>query len=121
MITNSNQAFVIHCRHATCRLFYAKFPNRYLQNIVRHGASYRRKTPGTRQDVIILHQSKGYKMKKLDQQAEFYHLIAKLLYYVLSGSSHVGFWRNCQGNPFFCIPVSHPLWICVLTLSLSLR
>jgi hypothetical protein len=50
-------------------------------------------------------------MKKAEDQAAFYRLLAKLLWYLGSGQSHIGYLCNCPGNPFVVKPVlhSHPL------------
>jgi len=44
-------------------------------------------------------------MQNLQQQAEFYRLTVKVMSYILSGSSHVGFLRNCPGNPYLSVAV----------------
>ena len=71
------------------------------------------------QDKIFLYQSKGYRMYDLNQQAEFYTVIAKLFYYVLSGHIHVGFLRNFRGNPYVCFNIFHTLLEICSKLSLS--
>ena len=49
-------------------------------------------------------------MKKAEDQGAFYRLLAKLLWYLGSGKSHVGYLCNCPRNPFVVksvfIPVS---------------
>jgi len=39
-------------------------------------------------------------MRKAEDQAAFYHLLAKLFWYLGSGNSHVGYLCNCPLNPF---------------------
>lgn len=39
-------------------------------------------------------------MKKTHDQAAFYRLLARLLWYLASGKSHVGYLSNCPRNPF---------------------
>ena len=39
-------------------------------------------------------------MKNAEDQAKFYCLLAKLLWYLRSGNSHVGYLCNCPKNPF---------------------
>jgi len=39
-------------------------------------------------------------MKKAEDQGAFYRLLAKLLWYLGSGKSHVGYLCNCPRNPF---------------------
>jgi len=49
-------------------------------------------------------------LKKAEDQSVFYHLLAKLLWYLGSGKSHVGYLCNCPHNPFVVklvfIPIS---------------
>jgi hypothetical protein len=83
------QSFVIHARHATFYLFYAKFPNTYLRDISTYGAKY--KTCVTTPIEIVIHQSKPFRMRHPKQQAEFFRLLSTVLYYMLSGYSNVGY------------------------------
>jgi len=99
------KAFVIHSRHATFRLFYAKLPHRYLHNVAACGVKYLAEIPPQYRDRIQLYQSRPYRMRDLRQQAEFLCLLGKLLYYILSGHSHVGYMRNCHGNMLSVSPV----------------
>jgi hypothetical protein len=39
-------------------------------------------------------------LKKAQDQSAFYRLVAKLLWYLGSGKSHVGYLCNCPRNPF---------------------
>jgi hypothetical protein len=39
-------------------------------------------------------------MKKVEDQSAFYHLLTDLLWYLVSGKSHVGYLCNCPRNPF---------------------
>ena len=49
-------------------------------------------------------------MKKADDQAAFYRLLAKLLWYLGSGKSHVGYLCNCPRNPFVAKSVFIPIF-----------
>lgn len=49
------------------------------------------KTPRRRTDKVQLCQSRPYMLKKAEDQAAFYRLIAKLLWYLASGKSHLGY------------------------------
>ena len=49
---------------------------------------------------VKLYQSRAYMMKNAQDQASFYRLLAKLLWYLGSGNSHVGYLCNCPKNPF---------------------
>jgi hypothetical protein len=60
--------------------------------ISEHGAKYAEKFP---LDKIRLCQSRpSYMMKKAEDQAAFYRLLAKLVWYLGSGKSHVGYQCN---------------------------
>ena len=96
------KSFVIHIRHAKIHLFYAKLPNQYLARISEYGAKYAEMFP---EEKVRLCQSRPYMMKKTEDQAAFYHLLAKLLWYLSSGKSHVGYLCNCSRNPFVAKPV----------------
>jgi hypothetical protein len=96
------EAFVIHIRHAKITLFYARLPNLYLSRISQHGAKYVTMFP----DKVQLCQSQSYSMKKAEDQASFYRLLANLLWYLASGNSHVGYLSNCHQNSFVAKLVS---------------
>ena len=51
-------------------------------------------------DKVRLSQSRPYMMRKAEDQSAFYRLLAKLLWYLGSGKSHVGYLCNCPRNPF---------------------
>ena len=78
-------------------------------------------------DHVRLYQSRPYMMKKAEDQASFYRLLAKLLWYLGSGKSHVGYLCNCPHNPFIAKQVfifilgadySHELYMIVLLYDL---
>jgi len=50
-------------------------------------------------------------MRKAEDQAAFYRLLVKLLWYLGSGKSHVGYLCNCPRNPFVAKLVSMPIAI----------
>lgn len=39
-------------------------------------------------------------MKRVEDQSAFYRLLTDLLWYLVSGNSHVGYLCNCPRNPF---------------------
>jgi hypothetical protein len=59
---------------------------------------------------VKLCQSRSYMMKKAEDQAAFYRLLAKLLWYLASGKSHVGYLCNCPRNPFVAKSVLIPIF-----------
>jgi len=92
-------------------LYYAKLPNDYLARIAQYGASYSTRFP--HETKVKLHRSRAYMMKNAADQAAFYQLVAKLLWYLASGESHVGYLCNCPRNPFVTNPVSSLAFIFV--------
>jgi len=103
---------VLHIRHATIYLFYVRLPNIYLARVAEYGAKYATEFPF---DKVELHQSRPYMMRKAEDQAAFYRLLAKLLWYLGSGKSHVGYLCNCPRNPFVVKQVC--LLFAVLTIA----
>jgi hypothetical protein len=73
-----------------------KLPNSYLSEIAEHGAQYTKLNSSR----VTLYQSQGYSMKKPEDQAAFYIQLTKLLWYLSSGKSHVGYLNNLPSNPF---------------------
>jgi len=50
-------------------------------------------------------------MKNAEDQASFYRLLAKLLWYLGSANSHAGYLCNCPKNPFVAkLVCSHCIW-----------
>jgi hypothetical protein len=97
------ESFVIHIRHAKITLFYAKLLNQYLSRVSEFGAKYAALFP----DKVRLYQSRPFLMKKPQDQAAFYRLLTRLLWYLASGNSHVGYLCNCPQNPFVATPVHY--------------
>jgi hypothetical protein len=91
------KAFVIHVRHTTASIFYCNFPVSYLRNIAKHGAGYRTKVPSP-QGVHLQH-SQPYYLRDPDSRAGFFRIIARVLWYLSSGKSHVPYLWNRADNP----------------------
>jgi len=94
------QAFVIHGTHDIVVLYYAKLPNDYLSAIAKHGADLRQYS--TTKKVTLQH-TKRFHLRKTAQRVEFFDLLARLLWYLRSGKSHVGFLNNYDSNPLHSI------------------
>ena len=77
------------------QIFYAKFPNTYLQNIVKFGANY----DPTQREHINLHRTKKFHLELKDERVELFRLFANLWAYLVSGKSHVGYLYNYPENP----------------------
>jgi hypothetical protein len=75
----------------------------YRINILRVYQSMAEKFP---MDKVRLRQSQPYMLKKAEDQSAFYRLLTKLLWYLGSGKSHVGYLCNCPRNPFVAKEVS---------------
>jgi hypothetical protein len=88
-LSNSTQAFVLHARHATFFIYWAVFSNCYLRDVAEHGSDYLTRVPPQQQERIVIHQSSPFRMREPQQQADFFHLYAKLLCYIVSGNSLV--------------------------------
>lgn len=101
---------MIHIRHAKITIFYAKLPNLYLSRVSQLGAKYATTFPHSK---VRLCQSKPYFMKKVEDQAAFYRVLNHLLWYLVSGKSHVGYLCNCPKNPFVAKPV---YTVCIIRL-----
>ena len=97
--TNPCQAFVLHARHATFYIFYAKFPNTYLRDIVIHGANYRQNVPNPQK--ITIKQSRPFRMRYPTEQAAFFRLLANILCYLVGGYSAVFYMAKDEWNPHY--------------------
>jgi hypothetical protein len=105
--TDFFKAFVVHARHATFYLFYAKFPNRYLRDITLHGSEYLQNCPTPH--TIHICQSEPYRMRYPEQQASFFRLMGKLLYYMVSGYSSIGYLAKDEWNPYYDHKLGRPV------------
>jgi len=90
---------VLHARHATFYIFYARFPNRYLRDIATYGSRYLHEVRDPQR--IIIQQSRPFRMRFPEQQGEFFRLFAKLIYYLVSGHSHVFHLAKDESNPLY--------------------
>jgi hypothetical protein len=95
------QSFVIHARHATFYLFYAEFRNTYLRDIVKYGAEYKLRVPESDRHEVIIQQSRPFRMRKPKDNAEFFELISKLLYYIVKGQSQIGYLAPGLWNQYY--------------------
>ena len=93
------QAFVLHARHATFYLFYAKFPNTYLRDISKYGANYRQTVPDPH--TVVIQQSAPFRMRYPRDQAACFRLLANVLCYLVSGNRSVFYMAKDEYNPFY--------------------
>jgi len=96
-----SQSFIFHARHTTFYIFYAKFPDQYLKDIAKYGAEYKKHVPIP--DEIIIQQSRPFRMRVPKHQADFFRLLSKVLYYIVSGNSRVGVLAAQPWNKYFVL------------------
>ena len=92
---------VLHARHATFYIFYAKFPNTYLRDIMLHGAAYKSRVSAPAQ--IIIQQSRPFRMRKPKDNAELFKLFSKVLYYIVSGNGRIGYLAAEKWNTYYLV------------------
>lgn len=90
---------MLHARHATFYIFYARFPNTYLRDIAKYGPRYLQEVRDPQR--IIIQQSRPFRMRFPEQQGEFFRLFAKLMYYLVSGHSRVFHLAKDESNPLY--------------------
>jgi hypothetical protein len=91
------QAFVVHALHSSIIIYYARLPNKFLAAIAEHGIDYldRIREPYR----VTLRCTKVYHLRKANERAEIFTLLAKLFWYLISGKSHAGYLFNYSDNP----------------------
>jgi hypothetical protein len=92
---------VIHGSHSSITIYYAKLPNTYLSEIAKHGAKYLQRS--TLKQHIKLCRTKKFHMRHTAERVELFNFLAKLLWYLISGNSHVGYLFNHNTNPLHTI------------------
>lgn len=90
------QAFVIHALHAKVTIYYARLPSTYLANIAKYGFKYLKKSPD--KTHVTLARSPAFHLTDTTERVEFFKILAKLLYYMVSGRSHLGYLHNHYDN-----------------------
>ena len=77
-------------------------PVPYLRNVAKHGAKYRTAVPNP-QGVQLQH-TKSYSLVNPESRSAFFRLIARLIWYLSSGTSHVPYLWNREDNPINSVP-----------------
>src|SRR5436190_4308261 len=104
-LKNKYLCHVIHGCHSSITIYYAKFPNTCLSDITKHGAeSLQRSTLNER---VKLCRTKKFHMRHTAERVELFNLLAKLLWYLISARSHVGYLFNHERNSIHRIIRSH--------------
>jgi len=97
---------VVHGSHSSITIYYAKLPNEYLSEISAHGSDFL--THSTYKERVHLRRTKKFHMGDPGERVDLFCVLAKLLWYLKSGLSHVGYLYNHESNPMHRI-VSSPL------------
>jgi hypothetical protein len=96
---------VVHGSHSSVIIYYAKLPNTYLAEIAQYGANYSERS--TLKQRVKFRRTKKFHMRDTGERVELFRLLAKLLWYLISGRSHVGYLFNYPGNPIHQAVLSH--------------
>ena len=88
---------MIHGSHASVTIYYAKLPNNYLVNIAQHGVKYLQQCHP--RQPIKLHRTKIFHVRNPVERVQLFKILVKLLWYLVSGKSHVGHLYNHTRNP----------------------
>ena len=88
---------MIHGSHSSITIYYCKFANQYLSEISRFGKNYLAKR--TFKDKVKLLRTKKFSFRDTNDRVELFSLLAKLLWYLVSGKSRVGYLHNYPDNP----------------------
>jgi hypothetical protein len=70
----------------------ATLPHSYLREISRYGRNYLQRS--TTKQRIALRRTKKFHLQHTDERVELFQILAKLLWYLVSGRSHVGYLFN---------------------------
>ena len=81
-------------------------PNKYLRDIVAYGTEYLNRVQDPAQ--ITIQQSRPYRMWNPRHQADFFRLLANVLFYIVKGEGNVGFLAAQPWNPCYAVVTSGP-------------
>jgi hypothetical protein len=76
-------------------VYYAKFSNSYLSAVSKHGTKFLQHSS----ERVVLRRTKKFHMRSSEERVKVFQIIAKLLWYLISGKSHVGYLYNYDNNP----------------------
>lgn len=99
------KAFVIHGKHDVLSIYYAKFPNEYLNAIAKYGHKY--KDVYTSSIIITLHRTQKFRMRRTDDRVKFFRFLARVLFYLVSGKARVGYLFDYEENPIHALVFVH--------------
>ena len=101
-------AFVIHGSHSSITIYYCKFLNKYLSEISRFGKNFTTKRTFTGKVKPL--RTKKFSFRDTNDRVELFGLVAKLLWYLVSGKSKVGYLYNYPDNPLHNLVLTIHLW-----------
>ena len=110
LVTNFFQAFIVHARHGSVTFYYCKFPNQYLSEISSFGKKYLNHPQRTFRGKVKLLRTNKYSLRSTSERVQCFRLLAKLLWYLVSGKSKVGYLSNYPDNPLHYLVLSEPSW-----------
>lgn len=93
------QAFVLHGSHSSVTIYYCKFPNQYLSEISRFGKKFLNHPERTFHQKVKLLRTNKFSLRSTRDRVALFTLLAKLLWYLVSGKSRVGFLYDYPDNP----------------------
>ena len=86
-------------------MYYAKFPNEYLHAIAKYGHKYKEVYKSS--IIITLHRTQKFRMRRTADRVKFFRLLARVLFYLVSGNAHVGYMFHYEENPIHAIVLIH--------------
>ena len=93
----NDQAFAIQVNFKKVTLWYAHFPIDYLRAIRHLGVQYRTQFPHTH--GVELRCTESWDMDTCQGRVELFQHLSKMIFYLKSGNSLVGYMRNYPENP----------------------
>jgi hypothetical protein len=99
---------VIHARHSSVSIYYCRFPNQYLSEISQYGNSFLAKRTFT--DKVKLFRTNKYSLRDTTERVELFRFLTKLLWYLVSGESKVGYLSNYPDNPLHYLVIPDSQW-----------
>jgi len=86
-------------------IYYCKFPNQYLADISKFGKKFLTHPNRNFRGKVKLLRTNKYSLRNTGERVAIFKLIAKLLWYLISGESRVGFLYNYPDNPLHDIVI----------------
>ena len=100
------KAFIIHGKHDVLAIYYAKFPNEYLQAIAKYGHRY--KELNKLSITIILYRTQKFRMRRTDDRVKFFRFLARVgivLPRKRESACWIPLWLRRKPNSHYCPPL----------------